>query len=84
MLRDSGLSSGVKPSLSRAEKVMEEIMSPKDKVRSGDMEKGTWQGLQSMEGRSHCQNYDTSAGQVRNTLTPWSDPFGSQRTKALR
>ena len=38
MLRNSSLSNNVKPSL--FEKAMEEIISLKDKVRGGDMEKG--------------------------------------------
>lgn len=38
MLRNSGLSNNVKPSL--FENAMEEIISPKDEVRGGDMEKG--------------------------------------------
>lgn len=85
--KNSGLSNGGKPSLSRAEKAMEthnviERKSGKWSHGGGD----TWRELQSMEDHSNCQRCERSSGkgQVRNIPTLPSNAIGSQRTKEPR
>lgn len=85
MIRNSGLSHCAKSSLSRPEKTMKEIMSPREKVGGGVMEEKTHSGsCNPWGGHSHCQRHDAKCrkGQARNT--PFLNQVGSQRTKKPR